>query len=65
MLRNGQMGSASVSAKATVLIVDDEPEVRDVLEEYFGTHGYATIGAEDAAAARAVGAHGHRRRAHG
>ena len=50
------MGSASVSAKATILIVDDEPAVRDVLEEYFSAHGYATIGAEDAAAARAVAA---------
>jgi len=50
------MGSASVSARATILIVDDEPGVRDVLEEYFGAHGYATIGAEDAAAARAVAA---------
>ena len=50
------MGSPSVSAKATILVVDDEPEVRDVLEEYFGAHGYATIGAENAAAARAIAA---------
>ena len=50
------MGTLSVSAKATLLVVDDEPEVRDVLEEYFGAHGYATIGAESAAAARAIAA---------
>ena len=40
-------------SKATILVVDDEPEVREVLEEYFTTHGYATVGAENAAAARA------------
>jgi len=39
--------------KATILIVDDEPDVREMLEEYFGAHGYATIGADSAAAARA------------
>ena len=48
--------SAVVTPKATILIVDDEPGVRDVLEEYFDAHGYAAIGAEDAAAARAIAA---------
>ena len=43
-----------MSEKATIMIVDDEPEVREVLEEYFSTHGYAAIGAEHAAAARAL-----------
>ena len=43
-----------MSDKATIMIVDDEPEVREVLEEYFSTHGYAAIGAEHAAAARAL-----------
>jgi two-component system phosphate regulon response regulator OmpR len=38
--------------RATVLIVDDEPGVRDVLEEYFAAHGYAAISAENAAAAK-------------
>src|SRR5262249_41498564 len=42
--------------KATILIVDDEPEVRAVLEEYFGAHGYAAIGAENAAAAKTIAA---------
>jgi DNA-binding response OmpR family regulator len=45
-----------VSPKATILIVDDEPDVRDVLEEYFGAHGYAAVGAESAAVARTIAA---------
>jgi two-component system phosphate regulon response regulator OmpR len=44
----------SVEPRATILIVDDEPEVRAVLEEYFTAHGYGAIGAESAAAARTV-----------
>jgi DNA-binding response OmpR family regulator len=47
---------ANVNAKATLLIVDDEVDVREVLEEYFTSHGYATIGAENAAAAKALAA---------
>jgi len=45
-----------MSQEATILIVDDEPEIREVLEEYFTTHGYTAIGAESAAAARAIAA---------
>jgi two-component system phosphate regulon response regulator OmpR len=45
-----------VDAKATILIVDDEPEVRDVLEEYFTTHGYIAIGAENAGVAKEIAA---------
>ena len=41
---------------ATILIVDDEPDVREVLEEYFTAHGYAVLGAESAAAARTLAA---------
>jgi two-component system phosphate regulon response regulator OmpR len=48
--------TAPVSPKATILIVDDEPDVREVLEEYFVTHGYAALGAENASAARAMAA---------
>jgi DNA-binding response OmpR family regulator len=44
--------AASVSPKATILIVDDEPDVRAVLQEYFVAHGYAAFGAESASAAR-------------
>ena len=46
----------TVSAKATLLIVDDEVDVREVLEEYFTSHGYTTIGAENAAVAKALAA---------
>lgn len=42
--------------KATILIVDDEADVRDVLEEYLVAHGYAAVAAESAAAAKAVAA---------
>jgi DNA-binding response OmpR family regulator len=45
-----------MSQEATILIVDDEPEVRELLEEYFTAHGYAAIGAGSAAAARASAA---------
>jgi two-component system phosphate regulon response regulator OmpR len=41
---------------STILIVDDEPDVREVLEEYFGSHGYMTIAAESAGAARSIAA---------
>ena len=46
----------AVSPKATILIVDDEPEVRAVLEEYFVAHGYAALGVESANAARVMAA---------
>ncbi len=39
---------------ATILIVDDEPDVRDVLEEYLSGNGYAAIAAENASVARDV-----------
>ena len=43
-----------MSPKATILVVDDEPDVREVLQEYFVAHGYAVIGAESANAAKAM-----------
>ncbi len=45
-----------MSPKATILIVDDEPDVREVLQEYFEAHGYEAVCAEDAATAKAVAA---------
>jgi two-component system phosphate regulon response regulator OmpR len=45
-----------VDPKATILIVDDEPDVREVLEEYFSGHGYTAIGAANASAAQAIAA---------
>jgi len=43
--------SASL-APATVLVVDDEPELRELLSEYLGRHGFAVQVAADAQAAR-------------
>ncbi|MFT4100784.1 MAG: response regulator [Burkholderiaceae bacterium] len=43
-----------MSPKATILVVDDESEVREVLQEYLARHDYAVLGAETAAAARAI-----------
>ncbi|MGH8658690.1 MAG: response regulator [Gammaproteobacteria bacterium] len=40
--------------RGTILIVDDEPDVREVLEEYLLAQGYSTLCACDAAAARAL-----------
>jgi two-component system phosphate regulon response regulator OmpR len=48
--------TASVTPKATILVVDDEPDVREVLEEYFVAHDYAVVAAENAAAAKAIAA---------
>jgi DNA-binding response OmpR family regulator len=45
-----------VDPRATILIVDDEPDVREVLEEYFSAHGYEAIGAENADVAKSVAA---------
>ena len=36
----------------TLLVVDDEPELRGLLAEYFGRHGFAVSTSEDAAQAR-------------
>jgi two-component system phosphate regulon response regulator OmpR len=52
----GGSGKAPVAPKATILIVDDEPDVREVLEEYFASHGYSAVGAESASAAKAISA---------
>jgi DNA-binding response OmpR family regulator len=46
----------SVSHRATIMIVDDEPDVREVLEEYFTAHGYTVIGADSANAAKVTAA---------
>ena len=45
-----------MGVNATILIVDDEPDVREVLEEYFATHGYAALVAQGASEARAIAA---------
>jgi two-component system phosphate regulon response regulator OmpR len=48
-----------VGPRATILIVDDELEVREMLQDYLATHGFETICAESASAARELVA-GHR-----
>ncbi len=48
-------GFRDVTASETppvVLVVDDEPELRALLAEYFGRHGFSVRQAEDAAVAR-------------
>ena len=47
-------GTTFVSPKATILVVDDEPDVREVLEEYLVAHGYAVVGAESAGVAKTM-----------
>ncbi|MBX3638385.1 MAG: response regulator, partial [Rubrivivax sp.] len=44
----------SEPATPSLLIVDDEPELRGLLAEYFGRHGFAVRTAEHAVAARAA-----------
>ena len=46
------MNQAEGSALPEVLVVDDEPELRALLAEYFGRHGFAVRTAADAAEAR-------------
>jgi len=46
------MVQAEGSGKPVVLVVDDEPELRSLLAEYFGRHGFTVRTAPDAAAAR-------------
>ncbi|MBA2593212.1 MAG: response regulator [Gammaproteobacteria bacterium] len=43
-----------MSELATILIVDDEAELREVLEEYLSAQGHTALGAENAAVARAL-----------
>jgi two-component system phosphate regulon response regulator OmpR len=47
------MSEATLTAPAAgILVVDDEPELRALLGEYFGRHGFIVRTAADAAAAR-------------
>ena len=47
---------SAVGANATILVVDDEADVREVLEEYLVGHGYAAIPAASASEARGIAA---------
>jgi two-component system phosphate regulon response regulator OmpR len=44
----------ATAAPTTLLIVDDEPELRGLLAEYFGRHGFAVQAAASAAEARSL-----------
>jgi DNA-binding response OmpR family regulator len=46
------MSQAEDQPSPLVLVVDDEPELRSLLAEYFGRHGFTVRTAADAAAAR-------------
>ena len=48
------MVSGEPAAKPVVLVVDDEPELRTLLGEYFGRHGFEVRTAPEAASARAL-----------
>lgn len=49
---------SETSTKPVIMVVDDEPELRTLLSEYFGRHGFEVRAAADAAAARALLASG-------
>ncbi|WP_280553246.1 response regulator [Halomonas sp. 25-S5] len=38
----------------TLIVVDDDPEIRELLADYLGRHGYRALTAEDAPALRAL-----------
>jgi putative two-component system response regulator len=46
-----EVGQANTSAQATVLVVDDEGQVRNLLASWLTSHGYRCIRAENVAAA--------------
>lgn len=39
---------------ATLIVVDDDPEIRELLADYLGRHGYRALTAEDAVALRVL-----------
>jgi DNA-binding response OmpR family regulator len=45
-----------MAMNATILIVDDEPDLRDVLRDYFVAHGYTALCADRASTARTFAA---------
>jgi two-component system phosphate regulon response regulator OmpR len=53
-LTTGAATVGEANTKPVVMVVDDEPELRALLGEYFGRHGFAVLAAPDAASARAM-----------
>jgi two-component system phosphate regulon response regulator OmpR len=54
--RSAKHEGVPMNAQATILVVDDEPDVREVLDEYLAGHGYAVAAVESAAAAKTIAA---------
>src|ERR1700750_3227385 len=52
-LLSAESGSESI-VQARILIVEDEPDLRDAVAEYLGANGYAVTAAGRAAAARTL-----------
>jgi two-component system phosphate regulon response regulator OmpR len=50
--REPTMNAPTAADPVPLLVVDDEPELRSLLVEYFGRHGFAVQAAADAAQAR-------------
>ncbi|TKB70402.1 MAG: response regulator transcription factor, partial [Mesorhizobium sp.] len=50
-LLSAESGSESI-VRARIVIVEDEPDLRDAVAEYLGASGYDVATAESAAAAR-------------
>ena len=48
------MPHPNAARQPVLMVVDDEPDLRDLLSEYFGRHGYSVLTAADALAARAL-----------
>ncbi|HEX7856559.1 MAG TPA: response regulator [Sphingobium sp.] len=42
---SGGRGEASLDLNSHILVVDDDPEIRTLLEEFLGSHGYSVSGA--------------------
>ena len=42
-----------MSSNSTILVADDEPEIREMLREYLSSHGFQVTAVEDGAALRA------------
>lgn len=52
--RDSAVAMATPPSLHQLLVVDDEPELRGLLAEYFGRHGFAVRSAADAAEARSL-----------
>ena len=51
------MPHPNAARQPVLMVVDDEPDLRALLSEYFGRHGYSVLTAADALAAMALVAH--------